>query len=326
MKVTVLGAGGWGTALSMKLLKKGYETCLWSAFDSEVSELKSTHMNKLLPGVMIPEEITITSNLDEAMERTELIIIAVPSNIVKNICGKIAEYNPLPIVVCVSKGFDEDTGELMSEVIEKTLSTDKVVILSGPTHAEEVSRDIPTAIVASSKVESYAQYVQNVFMSETFRVYTNTDVIGVEVSGALKNVIALCAGISDGCGYGDNTKAALMTRGLAEIARLGVAMGGKFETFMGLTGVGDLIVTCTSMHSRNRRAGILIGQGKSVKDALDEVKMVVEGIKSCKSAYKLSEKYNLDMPIIKTAYDVLFNNVNPTAAVTELMQRDKKSE
>ncbi len=326
MKTTVLGAGGWGTALAMKLFKKGYETCLWSAFDSEVAELKENHMNKLLPGVTIPEEISITSNLDEAMERTELIIIAVPSNVVKKICKEINKYNPLPIVVCVSKGFDEDTGQLMSEVIEETLATDKIVILSGPTHAEEVSRDIPTAIVASSKVEAYAQYVQNVFMSETFRVYTNTDVVGVEVSGALKNVIALCAGISDGCGYGDNTKAALMTRGLAEIARLGVAMGGKFETFMGLTGVGDLIVTCTSMHSRNRRAGILIGQGKSVNEALDEVKMVVEGVKSCKTAYKLSEKYNIDTPIINTAYNVLFNNINPTAAVTELMQRDKKSE
>ena len=326
MKITVLGAGGWGTALAMKLFKKGYETCLWSAFDSEVEELRTTHINKLLPGVTIPKEITITSDLFEAMERSELIIIAVPSNVVKTVCNKLTAYNPLPIVVCVSKGFDEDTGELMSEVIEKSLSTDKVVILSGPTHAEEVSRDIPTAIVASSKVEAYAQYVQNVFMSETFRVYTNTDVVGVEVSGALKNVIALCAGISDGCGYGDNTKAALMTRGLAEIARLGVAMGGKFETFMGLTGVGDLIVTCTSMHSRNRRAGILIGQGRSVNEALDEVKMVVEGIKSCKSAYKLAKKYNIDTPIINTAYDVLFNNVNPTAAVTELMQRDKKSE
>lgn len=326
MKVTVLGAGGWGTALAMKLFEKGYDTYLWSAFDKEVEELNSTHKNRLLQGVMIPDGITITSDLDLAMDRTELVVIAVPSSAVKDVCKKLLIYNPLPVIVCVSKGFDEDNGDLMGDVIGKILSTEKIVILSGPTHAEEVSRDIPTAIVAASEIEAYAKFVQNVFMSENFRVYTNTDVVGVEVSGALKNVIALCAGISDGCGYGDNTKAALMTRGLSEIAKLGVAMGGRFETFMGLTGVGDLIVTCTSVHSRNRRAGILIGKGMSAKEAVDEVKMVVEGIKSCKSAYLLSKKYNLDLPIIKTAYDVLFNNVNPRAAVTELMLRDKKSE
>jgi len=326
LKVTVLGSGGWGTALALKLFNKEYDVCLWSVFQEEAEALKNTRLNKFLPNVKIPEGINITSDLDEAMERTELVIIAVPSIAVREVCRKLIVYNPLPIVVCVSKGFDEDTGELMSDIIQKTLSTDKVVILSGPTHAEEVSRDIPTAIVAASEIESYAKFVQNVFMSENFRVYTNTDVVGVEVSGALKNVIALCAGISDGCGYGDNTKAALITRGLSEIAKLGIAMGGKLETFMGLTGVGDLIVTCTSMHSRNRRAGILIGQGKSTDEAVNEVKMVVEGIKSCKTAYMLSEKFNIDTPIIHMAYNVLFNNVNPKTAVTELMLRDKKSE
>jgi glycerol-3-phosphate dehydrogenase (NAD(P)+) len=326
MKISILGTGGWGTAIALKLHQKNYEIYMWSAFEAEVENLCSSRVNPLLPDVKIPDDIVITNSLENAVEKSELIVIAVPSHIVKGVCEKLKAFASLPMIVSVSKGFEEESERLLSDVISKTLNTDKVVILSGPTHAEEVAKDIPTAIVSACKNETYAQYIQNIFMSPTLRVYTNTDVVGVEVSGALKNVIALCAGISDGCGFGDNTKAALMTRGLGEIARLGIAMGGKPETFMGLTGVGDLIVTCTSMHSRNRRAGILIGQGKSCEEATDEVKMVVEGVKSCKSAYKLAKKYNIDMPIIETAYNILFNNQNPKDSVKMLMVRDKKAE
>lgn len=326
MKISVLGSGGWGTALAMVLDKNNHNVILWSAFEEEITALSETRENKLLKGVKISESIQLTADLDKAVEGADMLVIAVPSHIVKKLAQSLKKYNNLPIIVNVAKGFDEEKNERLSIVLKKELDTDKVVVLSGPTHAEEVSRQIPTAIVAACENEGYAKLVQSTFMNENFRVYTNTDVVGVEVAGATKNVIALCAGISDGCGFGDNTKAALMTRGMKEIIRLGTAMGGDTETFAGLTGMGDLIVTCTSMHSRNRRAGILIGQGKTKDEAINEVGMVVEGVKSCKSIYELSVEYNIEMPIVEAAYNVLYNNMSAKEAVKTLMTREKKEE
>ena len=292
MKISVLGSGGWGTALAILLCQKGYAVKMWSAFESEIEELKRTRENKLLSGVKIPEEIELTSCTKDVSD-ADIFLLAVPSHVVKTVCRSFKQYYKGQTVVNV---------------------------------AEEVARGIPTAIVAACEDISLAESVQDLFSTEYMRVYTNTDVAGVEVCGAIKNVIALCAGISDGCGFGDNTKAALMTRGLKEISRLGEAMGGKTETFMGLTGIGDMIVTCTSMHSRNRRAGILIGKGMSADEAMAEVKMVVEGVKSCACAKALAEKYNVDMPIVSTAYEVLFGGVSPKTAVESLMLRTPKSE
>lgn len=326
MKISVLGSGSWGIALAMTLNKKKHSVTLWSFFEDEINELDKNKKSKLLKDVSIPREIKMTSDLKSAVDGAEMLVIAVPSHVVRKTVESLKEFEKLPLVVNVAKGFDEENNQRLSVVIKEILNTDKVVVLSGPTHAEEVARYIPTTIVAACENEDYAKQVQSAFMCDSLRVYTNTDVIGVEVAGALKNVIALCAGISDGIGLGDNSKAALMTRGMKEICELGVAMGGKPETFMGLTGMGDLIVTCTSMHSRNRRAGILIGQGMSLEDATNEVKMVVEGVKSCVCAYKLAEKYNVEMPIVKTAYDVLYNGYKASEVVYDLMMRDRKSE
>ena len=326
MKISVLGSGSWGTALAMVLHKNNNDVTLWSFFESEIKELDEKRESPLLKDVEIPRGIKMTSDMDEAVKGAEMLVIAVPSHVVKSTAVSLKKYENLPIIVNVAKGFDEENNEQLSVIIKRELKTDKVVVLSGPTHAEEVARNLPTTIVATCEKIEYAEIVQNVFMCDTLRVYTNTDVTGVEVAGALKNVIALCAGICDGIGLGDNTKAALMTRGMKEISLLGVAMGGQIETFLGLTGMGDLIVTCTSMHSRNRRAGILIGQGMSLDEATREVKMVVEGIKSCICAHKLAEKYNVEMPIVQTAYDVLYNGVKASDVVYNLMMRDKKSE
>lgn len=326
MNISVLGSGGWGLALSILLDKNGHNVKVWSAFEQEIMGLRQTRQTKLLEGVVIPETISFTADLEQAVLNCDAIIIAVPSHVVKSVCKNLSKFLLPEIIINVAKGFDEETGKRLSEVIKEELNIKYPIVLSGPTHAEEVARGIPTTIVAACEDLTFAEKVQDLFMSPIFRVYTNSDVIGVEVSGALKNVIALCAGISDGIGFGDNTKAALMTRGMAEIIRLGLAMGGKKETFSGLTGIGDLIVTCTSMHSRNRRAGILIGQGKSAEQAKEEVGMAVEGIKTCLSAYNLKEKYNVEMPIVETAYQVLYHNKNAKEAVTELMSRNKKHE
>ena len=326
MKVAILGTGSWGTALAVHLVNNGHQVCMWSAFEQEIAEMKETGKNKLLPQVALPKSIGLTNNLEQAVSDAEFILVSVPSHVVKSVCETLKPYYKKQIVICVAKGFDENTLERLTVVISKALETENTVLLTGPTHAEEVAVGLPTAIVASCEDIRKAEIVQDLFISPLFRVYTNTDVIGAEVSGALKNVIALCAGISDGSGFGDNTKAALMTRGMAEIIRLGIAMGGKAETFSGLTGIGDLIVTCTSMHSRNRRAGILIGKGKSLEEALKEVGMVVEGVKSCKEAYALAEKYNVEMPIVETAYAVLYRGKSATEAVSELMMRKKKEE
>ncbi len=328
MKYTIgiLGTGGWGTALGLLLCDKGYTVKMWSPFPEEINTLNNNRENPLLSGVKIPEDIIFTSDLNFAVSDTVLLVMAVPSSAVRSVCNTLSSFNGLPLIVNVAKGFDDNTNERLSAVIKEELNTDKVVILSGPTHAEEVARKLPTTIVAACENLSYAEFVQNIFMCDYLRVYTNTDVVGVEVCGALKNVIALCAGISDGCGLGDNAKAALMTRGMKEIQALGIKMGGRPETFIGLAGIGDLIVTCTSMHSRNRRAGILIGQGKSAADAMNEVKMVVEGIGACMIAKKLSDQYQVDMPIVNTAYNILSGDIKPLDAVKSLMLRDKKQE
>lgn len=327
MRVSVIGSGGWGTALAILLVKNGHDVTLWSWCKEESDVLLSEKENKaFLPGVRLPEEMKFTSDIESAVKNAEMVVTVLPSHRLRYYAVKMAPFIEDRIIVNCTKGLEPGTLKTMAECIKEEIPLAKVVVLSGPSHAEEVARDIPTTVVAASEDQELAETVQSVFMSENFRVYTNSDVCGVEIGGALKNVIALCAGIVDGIGYGDNTKAALMTRGLSEITRLGVALGAKRETFMGLTGIGDLIVTCTSMHSRNRRAGILLGQGKSLSETLSEIKMVTEGITSCSAAYELAKRMNVDMPIVKEAYSVLYENKSPRTAVLDLMMRGKKEE
>jgi glycerol-3-phosphate dehydrogenase (NAD(P)+) len=324
LKISVLGSGGWGTALAILLNNKGYEVKLWSAFENEIKELSEKRENKLLPGVSIPDRIGLTTSYDEAAD-ADMFLLAVPSHVVKKVCVSFKKYYNGQIIVNVAKGFDEENDERLSEVIKKELSTDRVVVLSGPTHAEEVARGIPTAIVAACEDLSLAGEVQEIFSTGYMRVYTNTDVAGVEVCGAIKNVIALCAGISDGCGFGDNTKAALMTRGLTEIARLGVAMGANQETFAGLTGVGDLIVTCTSKHSRNRRAGTLIAKGMKIQDVLKEVG-TVEGYFATLCARTFAQTHDVYMPITEQCYAIMYENKDVQIAIKSLLSGPGKDE
>ncbi|AEV69087.1 NAD(P)H-dependent glycerol-3-phosphate dehydrogenase [Acetivibrio clariflavus] len=326
--IAIIGAGSWGTALSVLLAKSGHSVKMWSIFKEEVEMINKVreHIDKL-PGVLIPNGVKATDDVEEAIDNTHLLVMVVPSHTVRTNAKEISKYvKDGTIVVSCSKGIEEGTGLRLSEIIKQEIPQCEIVALSGPSHAEEVGKDVPTAVVAASENIKAAEYVQDIFMSPKFRVYTNSDIIGVELGGALKNSIALCAGISDGLGFGDNTKAALMTRGITEITRLGVSMGARRETFAGLAGIGDLIVTCTSMHSRNRRAGILIGQGKSLKEAVDEVKMVVEGVVTTKAAYELAMKKDVVMPITTEAYNVLFNGKNAKQAVVDLMMRDKRNE
>ncbi|QUH27390.1 NAD(P)H-dependent glycerol-3-phosphate dehydrogenase [Vallitalea guaymasensis] len=326
--VSVLGAGSWGTALAILLNNNGHEVALWSIIEDEVNLLNDTRENKSkLPGIHIPDEINITNNLKEAILGKDMLVMAVPSKFVRNTANLMKEYvTKDQIIVNVAKGLEDDSLYTLADVINDEMPDNPVAVLSGPSHAEEVSRNIPTTCVAGSKDHDIAKKVQDIFMNSDFRVYTSSDVIGIEMGGALKNVIALAAGISDGIGFGDNTKAAIMTRGITEISRLGVAMGAETQTFAGLSGIGDLIVTCTSMHSRNRRAGILIGKGYSLQEALDEVKMVVEGVYTAKAALDLSEKYKVEMPIIREVNEVLFKGKDTKKAVEDLMIRDKKIE
>ncbi|WP_273322984.1 NAD(P)H-dependent glycerol-3-phosphate dehydrogenase [Vallitalea guaymasensis] len=326
--VSVLGAGSWGTALAILLNNNGHEVALWSIIEDEVNLLNDTRENKSkLPGIHIPNEINITNNLKEAILGKDMLVMAVPSKFVRNTANLMKEYvTKDQIIVNVAKGLEDDSLYTLADVINDEMPDNPVAVLSGPSHAEEVSRNIPTTCVAGSKDHDIAKKVQDIFMNSDFRVYTSSDVIGIEMGGALKNVIALAAGISDGIGFGDNTKAAIMTRGITEISRLGVAMGAETQTFAGLSGIGDLIVTCTSMHSRNRRAGILIGKGYSLQEALDEVKMVVEGVYTAKAALDLSEKYKVEMPIIREVNEVLFKGKDTKKAVEDLMIRDKKIE
>jgi glycerol-3-phosphate dehydrogenase (NAD(P)+) len=327
-KAAFLGGGSFGTALSMLLSKKGVEVSLWDREIEVVEEINNKRTNeKYLKNIHIPEGVVATNDIVEAMEGAEYLILAVPSHIIRILCRNIKDHvKKEQVLVTVAKGIEEDSLKRISEIISEELPNNPVVILSGPSHAEEVAAEIPTTVVASSKQMVYAEKVQDLFMTSRFRVYTNEDLVGVEIGGAVKNIIALAAGVSDGIGYGDNTKAALMTRGMSEIMRIGTKLGGKKETFAGLTGMGDLIVTCTSMHSRNRRAGILIGSGVPVEEAIKQIGMVVEGIKACKAFYHLKEKEGISMPITDVLYQVLFNGKDPKQGVAELMNRDKKDE
>lgn len=325
--VGIIGSGTWGTALGILLYGNGHQVEIWSAFDSEAEALRSTRLHPNLGEVKIPKEIGITTDLKSAMEEKDLLVLAVPSVFARETARKMKPWlKKGQLITNVAKGIEEDTLMTLSQQIEEELPEAEVTVLSGPSHAEEVSRGLPTTCVAGAHKKETAEYVQSLFMSQVFRVYTSPDMQGIEVGGALKNVIALAAGIADGLGFGDNTKAALITRGIAEITRLGMAMGGKMETFAGLTGIGDLIVTCASMHSRNRRAGILIGQGLSMEEAMKEAKMVVEGVYSAKAALALSKKYNVSMPIVEQVNAVLFDSVSAREAVTELMLRDRRAE
>ncbi len=326
--IGVIGAGSWGIALSVLLSNNGHDVKVWSIIEDEIKMLQENHEHKdKLPGVILSEKITYTTDLKDAVDGKDLLVMAVPSPFVRKTA---ASLKPLvsdgQIIVNVAKGIEETTLMTLSQIIEEEVPQAEVTVLSGPSHAEEVGRGIPTTIVVGAKDKKTAEYIQNIFMSEVFRVYISPDVLGIELGAALKNVVALAAGIADGLGYGDNTKAALITRGITEIARLGMAMGGKFETFCGLSGIGDLIVTCASMHSRNRRAGMLIGQGKTMDEAMAEVKMVVEGVYSAKAALGLAKKYEVQIPIIEQVNLVLFENKAASEAMLDLMTRDKKSE
>ena len=327
-KVHVLGAGSWGTALSLLLHKNGHQVKLWSALTDEVKLLreKREHPSKL-PGVHIPEEVEITDDLEVCLRDPDVVVLAVPSPFTRSTAKQIAPLvNKGQIIVNVAKGVEEKTLMTLSEIISEEISDANVCVLSGPSHAEEVGRGLPTTCVVSAQKRETAEYLQGIFMSPVFRVYTTPDILGVELGGSLKNVIALAAGTADGLGYGDNTKAALITRGIAEIARLGTKMGARMETFYGLSGIGDLIVTCASVHSRNRKAGYLMGKGYTMQQAMDEVKMVVEGVYSAKAAKSLAEKYNVEMPIIMEVNKVLFEDKPASDAVRDLMIRDKKVE
>ena len=326
--VSVIGAGSWGIALALVLAKNGNKVTVWSIVKEEIDMLneKREHVDKL-PGVPLPSDMVFTTDLEEAIKGKKVLVLAVPSVFTRSTANKMKAYvEDGQIIVNVAKGIEESTLMTLSEIIEEEIPQADVAVLSGPSHAEEVGRGIPTTIVVGAKTEETATYLQNMFMNDVFRVYTSSDVLGMELGGSLKNVVALAAGIADGLGYGDNTKAALITRGIAEIARLGVAMGGKAESFNGLTGIGDLIVTCASVHSRNRKAGVLMGQGKTMDEAMKEVKMVVEGVYSAKAAMLLAKKYNVSMPIIEQVNMILFENKPADEAVKDLMFRDKRVE
>ncbi len=326
--ISIIGAGSMGTAISLLLAGNGHSVKMWSPFVEEANMInqKREQIDKL-PGVKIPKSIFCTTDVEEALRNANMVVLVIPSQTIRANIRVFKNYlKNGQLIACFSKGIEESTGLRLSEVVLQETPGATFIALSGPCHAEELAIGTPTAYVAASSNKKAAEFAQNVFMSPRFRVYTNKDIIGVELAGALKNVIALCAGISDGLGFGDNTKAALMTRGIAEITRLGIALGADPQTFAGLAGIGDLIVTCTSMHSRNRRAGILIGKGKSVNDAISEVKMVVEGITTTKAAYSLAKRENIVMPITFEAYDVLFNSKDPGEAVDNLMTRDKTYE
>ncbi|MEJ8733179.1 MULTISPECIES: NAD(P)H-dependent glycerol-3-phosphate dehydrogenase [Mediterraneibacter] len=326
--VGILGAGSWGTALSVLLSDNGHQVTVWSIDKEEVKMLQQEREHKAkLPGVKLPESMRITNSLEEGIIGKDFLVLAVPSPFTRATAKKMCPYvKEDQIIVDVAKGIEETTLLTLSRQIEQEIPQADVAVLSGPSHAEEVGRKLPTTCVIGAKSKQTALYLQSMFISRVFRVYISPDILGIELGGSLKNVIALAAGIADGLGYGDNTKAALITRGIAEIARLGVRMGGKIESFTGLTGIGDLIVTCASVHSRNRKAGYLIGQGRTMQEACEEVKMVVEGVYSAKAAKKLAERYEVSMPIVEQVNAVLFEGKDPAQAVDELMQRASKSE
>lgn len=326
--VGVFGAGSWGTALSVLLHDNGHHVEVWSIDGEEVKMLneKKEHVLKL-PGVKLPDDMKATTDMESVIAGKDFLVLAVPSTFTRETARKMNPYvKEGQIIVDVAKGIEEATLMTLSQQIEEEIPQADVAVLSGPSHAEEVGRRLPTTCVIGARTKKTAEYLQSMFISRVFRVYTSPDILGMELGGSLKNVIALAAGIADGLGYGDNTKAALITRGIAEIARLGVKMGGKIESFTGLTGIGDLIVTCASVHSRNRKAGYLIGQGRTMQEAMDEVKMVVEGVYSAKAAARLARKYDVSMPIVDEVNAVLFDGKSPAEAVDDLMQRESRSE
>lgn len=327
-RVGIIGAGSWGTALSVVLCDNGHEVTLWSLLEDEIKMLKECHEQKeKLPGVKLSEDMVFTTDLEKAVFGMDILVLAVPSPFTRSTAKSMAGFvRQNQIIVSVAKGIEEKTLMPLTDIIEEEIPAADVAVMCGPSHAEEVGQRLPTTLVAGAKTKKTAEYVQGVFMNDYFRVYTSPDMLGMELGGALKNVIALAAGMTDGLGLGDNTKAALITRGITEIGRLALAMGAKFETISGLTGIGDLIVTCASKHSRNRKAGMLIGQGMTMQQAMDEVKMVVEGVYSAKAAIALGKKYQVDLPIIEQVNAVLFEMRPAKEAVTELMMRDKKPE
>lgn len=327
-KISVLGSGSWGLALALLLHNNGHEVLLWSARPENARKLREKRENPdRLPGVRLPDEIDVLMDMERALKDVDVTVLAVASPYIRSTAHKMAPFVCKDQkIVNVAKGIEEKTLKTLSEVIEEEIPQGNVAVLSGPSHAEEVGRGLPTTCVISAHTQEAAEYLQSIFMSPVFRVYTTPDILGVELGGALKNVIALAAGTADGLGYGDNTKAALITRGITEIGRLGKKMGAQMETFYGLSGIGDLIVTCASKHSRNRKAGYLIGQGYTMEEAMKEVQMVVEGVYSARAARELAEKYEVEMPIITEVNRVLFEGKSAAEAVMDLMLRDKKVE
>lgn len=327
-KVSIMGSGSWGLGLAMLLYNNGHQIKVWSVFADEIAQLsRDRESKKCLPGVRLPKSIEFTADTAYAIEGADVLILAVASPYTRSTAKQMAPFvTEGQFIVNVGKGIEEDTLMTLCDVVKEEIPKATIAVLSGPSHAEEVGRGIPTTCVIGTGKRADAEFLQNVFMSDVFRVYTSPDILGICIGGALKNVIALAAGVADGLGYGDNTKAALITRGIAEITRLGIAMGADAKTFGGLTGIGDLIVTCASMHSRNRRAGILIGRGYTKDAAMQEVQMVVEGVYAAKAAYALAKKYDVQMPIVEQVNAVLFEDKKPADAVKELMLRDKKIE
>lgn len=327
-KIGIIGAGSWGTALAVNLAKNHHQVTIWSIMEDEIKMLqeKREHVDKL-PGVILEESMQFTTDLETAIKGMDLLVLAVPSIFTRSTAKRMAPFvEDGQILVCVAKGIEDETFKTITDMVEEEIPQADVCVLCGPSHAEEVGRGLPTTVVAGAKTRQSAEFIQNVFMNETFRVYTSPDMLGMELGGSLKNVIALAAGMCDGLGFGDNTKAALIVRGVSEITRLAFAMGAKTETINGLTGIGDLIVTCQSKHSRNRKAGELMGQGMSMEDAMKEVKMIVEGVYSAKAALALGKKYCVSMPIIEEVNKVLFEQKSARNAVYDLMLREKRTE
>lgn len=326
MKITVVGSGAWGTALALVLVENGHQVTLWSHRAEVATQMQKTGISPTLKGVALPDKLTVTNDIKTAHE-SGCVVMVTPSFAVRETAKMLREVvGDNTMIITASKGIEASTSLRMSQMIEQELPNCPVVVLTGPSHAEEVGRGIPTGVVVAADSPIHSQLAQDLFMNSRFRVYTSEDKIGTEICGALKNVIAICAGCCDGIGFGDNTKAMLMTRGLAEMTRLGVALGAKPDSFGGLAGIGDLIATCTSMHSRNRRFGILIGEGNTPEQALEKAGGVVEGYYATATAMTLAKKYNVEMPIVSTAFGVLYENKCPKDAVVELMMRDKKGE
>ena len=327
-KVSFLGAGSWGTALAILCANNGHQVTIWSKLKAEIDMLRKNreHVDRL-PGVKLPDSIVVEEDLEKACTGQDIIVFSVASPFVRSTAREAKPYiKEKQIIVNVGKGIEEDTLMTLCEILEDELPVADVTVLSGPSHAEEVSKGVPTTVVVGAKTKKTAMFVQDVFMSDNFRVYTSPDMIGIELGGALKNVIALAAGILDGMGMGDNTKAALMTRGIAEISRLGIELGGKMETFCGLSGIGDLIVTCTSSHSRNHNCGYLLGKGKTLTEAKEEIQQVVEGVNCAKAAMALANKNHVTMPIVEQINAVLFEDKSTAQAMQDLLERDKVSE